>query len=306
MKKQHPKISVLMPAYNSEKYISEAIESILNQTFTDFEFIIINDGSTDKTAEIINKYAKSDNRIKFVNNTKNQGLIAVLNEGLDIATGEYIARMDSDDISLPERFAKQIEYMDKHPECGVLGTWTELFGPHIKKNKIVKKPPIVKLLDFVIRGNDVAHPTAMIRRSVLVDNNIKYNPEYKHAEDYALWGTICKYAEIHNLQEILLKYRWHDGNISVKHRKTQQACAERIRKSMLSDLLSTDADIEKLLRMTREVNERFYLFGFLPIIRRKQYSIVKTKYYLFEKVPIFKVKNGKIYLFEYIKIGNLK
>ena len=108
------------------------------------------------------------------------------------------------------------------------------------------------------------------------------------------------------MQEILLKYRWHDGNISVVHRKTQMECAERICKSILSELLSYDADIEKLLRMTREVHERFWLFGFLPIVRRKQYSITKTKYYLFEKLPIIKEKDGKIYLFEKIKIGVLR
>ena len=105
-----PKVSVLMPAYNSEKYIAEAIESILNQTFSDFEFIIINDGSTDKTAEIVNGYARADKRIKFINNKKNQGLIAVLNQGLDLCRGEYIARMDSDDIAINDRLEK-LDYL---------------------------------------------------------------------------------------------------------------------------------------------------------------------------------------------------
>ena len=122
-----PKVSVLMPAYNSEAFVAEAIESILNQTYTDFEFIIINDGSTDKTAEIIDEYAKNDSRIKFINNHKNQGLIAVLNQGLDLCTGEYVARMDSDDISMPQRFEKQVQYMDEHQEVGILGTWIDFF-----------------------------------------------------------------------------------------------------------------------------------------------------------------------------------
>ena len=295
-----------MSAYNSEKYVAEAIESILNQTFKDFEFIIVNDGSTDKTVEIIKKYAKSDERIKFIDNKKNAGIVAALNQGLDFCHGEYIARMDSDDISLPERFAKQVKYMDKHPECGACSTWAEMFGPNIKKDRILKYMPTVKLLDFVIYGDKVLNPGSIIRRSVLVDNNIKYNSKYKYAEDYAFWIEICKHAEIHNLQEILLKYRWHDGNVSVTHRKTQYENTENIRKDLLSELLSSKKDIEKLLRMTREVHERFWLFGILPIIRRKQYSIIKTKYYLFEKLPIIKEKDGKIYLFEYIKIGKLK
>ena len=105
-----PKVSVLMPAYNSEKYIAEAIETILNQTFSDFEFIIINDGSTDKTAEIVNGYARADKRIKFINNNKNQGLIAVLNQGLDLCRGEYIARMDSDDIAINDRLSPLLAF----------------------------------------------------------------------------------------------------------------------------------------------------------------------------------------------------
>lgn len=301
-----PRVSVLMSAYNSEKYIAEAIESVLNQTFTDFEFIIINDGSTDKTPEIISEHAKQDKRIKFIDLKKNSGLIAALNKGLDLCQGEYIARMDSDDISLPTRFAKQVKYMDEHPECGACSSWAEKFGPNIIKDKILTYMPTVKLMDFVIYGDRVLNPASMIRKSILDEYNIKYNPDYKYAEDYAFWVQVCKHAEIHNLQEVLLNYRWHDDNVSVTHKKAQLECAERIRKSILLELLSYDADIEKLLRMTREVHERFWLFGFLPIVRRKQYSIVKTKYYLFEKIPLIKEKDGKIYLFEYIKIGFLK
>ena len=303
MRTKKPKVSVLMSAYNSEKYVAESIESILNQTFTNFEFIIVNDGSSDKTPEIIKKYAVQDKRIKFIDNKKNAGIVAALNQGLECCHGEYIARMDSDDISLPTRFAKQVKYMDQHPECGALSTWAEKFG---SKNNILTYMPTVKLLDFLIYGDRVLNPGSMIRSSVLVKNNIKYNPIYKYAEDYAFWIEVVKYAEIHNLQEILLKYRWHENNVSVTHRKTQLECTERIRKKILSDLLSYEKDQDKLLRMTREVHERFWLFGLFPIIRRKQYSIVKTKFYLFEKIPLIKEKDGKIYLFEYIKIGTLK
>ena len=157
-----PRISVLMPAYNSEQYVAESIESILNQTFTDFEFIIINDGSTDNTAKIIDEYAKRDERIKFVNNSKNKGLIGVLNEGLNLARGEYIARMDSDDISLPTRFERQIAYMELHPKCGVLGTWFQMFG---NASNIVRHPKRINLLNL-LRDQHVGHPTVMIRKSV--------------------------------------------------------------------------------------------------------------------------------------------
>lgn len=300
-----PRVSVIMPAYNVEKYVGEAIESILNQTFTDFEFVIINDGSTDDTASIIKQYAKKDKRIKFINNKKNQGLIAVLNQGLDLCVGEYIARFDSDDISRPTRFEKQVRYMDAHPKCGVVGTWAEKFGPNVM-HRVIKHPETIKLLDLFLYGSQVVHPSAMLRRAVLVNNNIKYDPRYKYAEDYAFWAEIVKYSEIHNLQEVLLDYRWHDSNVSVTHNKAQKECTENIRTNIISNLLCSEHDIKKILRMTREVNERFWLFGLLPIVRRKQYAMTKTKYYLFDKIPLIKEQDGNIYLFEFIKIGSLR
>jgi len=306
MTKNNPTVSVLMSAYNTEKYIDQAIESILNQTFTDFEFIIINDGSTDNTAKKIIKFAEQDKRIKFINHSENRGLITVLNEGLDLCCGEYIARFDSDDISLPERFSKQVEYMNTHPECGVVGGWLKKFGSNVKTNDIHKYPPKMKIMDFIIHGNQIAHPCTMIRRSVLITNTIKYNPKYKHAEDYAFWTEIVKHAEIHNLQEVFLLYRWHDKNVSVIHTKEQLDCAERIRHDRLSELSTSEYDVGKLLNLTRELNEHFYLFGFLPIFRRKQYSITKTKYYLLDKIPLIKEKDGKIYLFGCINIGIIK
>lgn len=299
-----PKVSVLMPAYNSEKYIAEAIDSILNQTFTDFEFIIINDGSTDNTAQIVRQY--KDKRIKFIDNKKNQGLIAVLNQGLDLCRGEYIARMDSDDISLPERFAKQVKYMDAHPNVAVVGGWIQKFGVNVKSNDIYKYPSILQQFDLIIHGCQFAHPTAMIRTSVLRTNKIYYDSQYPHAEDYGFWMEMSKYAPIHNLQEILLNYRWHETNVSILHTQIQQNSAERVRRNIIQTVLSNKAEIEKILQLTRETNQHFWLFGFLPIIRRKQYAMTKTKYYLFEKIPLLRVQDGKIYLFEFIKIGNFK
>ncbi|MBR3510480.1 MAG: glycosyltransferase family 2 protein [Alphaproteobacteria bacterium] len=301
-----PKISVLMSAYNTEKYIAESIESILNQTFKDFEFIIINDGSTDKTAQIIKKYAKQDKRIKFIDCKKNAGLIAALNKGLELCRGKYIARMDADDISVPTRFEKQIKYMEKHPECGVLGGLHEKFGDGIKNMVIYRYQPKVKMLDFLLHGNLVSHPTVLIRKEILTKNNIKYDSNCPYAEDFAFWTEIVKHTEIHNLQEVLLKYRWHKENVSLVHKKIQDDSAEKVRKNIVNYLCSSDYDKDKLLEITKTTNKRFWLFGILPIIRRKQYSIVKTKYYLFEKLPIFRVQNGKIYLFKIIKIGFMK
>ena len=300
-----PRVSVLMPAYNSEKYIAEAIESILNQTFSDFEFIIINDGSTDGTSKIVRKYATRDPRIKFIDNKRNQGLIAVLNQGLDLCTCEYIARMDSDDISRPERFKLQVDYMDTHPNVGVVGAWCQKFGNQVK-NDVFKYQESMRLFDWLIYGTQFAHPTAMIRTSVLRNNKIYYDPKYPHAEDYGFWVSIARVSEIHNLQTVLLDYRWHDTNVSVLHHKTQMESAERVRHDLLETVLTNDEDGKKLLNLTRELHQHFWLFGILPVIRRKQYALTKTKYYLFEKIPLLRIQDGKIYLFEFIKIGSLR
>ena len=130
-----PQISVVMPAYNAEKYITEAIDSILFQTFKDFEFIIINDASTDSTKDIIESY--KDPRIKLVNNEQNKGVAKSLNIGISVACGKYIARMDADDIALPERFQKQFDFMEQHPNIDVCGSWAKKTG---NENEIINNP----------------------------------------------------------------------------------------------------------------------------------------------------------------------
>lgn len=225
-----PKISVVMPAYNSEQYIAEAIESILNQTFSDFEFIIINDGSTDGTADIVKSY--NDKRIKFVDNSENRGIVAVLNQGLSMARGEYIARMDSDDISHKNRFEKQIAYMDSHMECGVLSTAYHMFGT---KERVVVHPKYVGLLNL-LEGCYVAHPAVMIRKSVLDKYDFRYLQEFKHAEDYELWSRMALVTEIHNLSDVLLEYRWHGANVSIEHATQQRNLTDKIRQNILNKL----------------------------------------------------------------------
>lgn len=209
-----PKISVVMPAYNAEKYIGEAIESILNQTFKDFEFIIINDGSVDHTKEIIQKY--NDSRIVLLENDKNRGIVLSLNKGLDAATGEYIARMDADDIALMNRLERQAEYLDEHKDIGVLGTGICIFGEKIKEQKRVFTTNSEQLKAELIFNPCIAHPTVMIRKSVLQKYNLKYNTEFAGAEDYYLWWNIAKVSKIATLPDILLDYRIHESQITKK------------------------------------------------------------------------------------------
>ncbi len=230
-----PRISVLMTAYNAEKYIAQAIESILNQTYTDYEFIIINDGSTDDTPNIIRGYADSDSRIVFVDNKENQGLIAVLNQGLDMAHGEFIARMDSDDISLPQRFEKQVAYLDANPDVGVLGTLIHGFG-------IMDAPgiqiPVVTVFDL-LKQNYIAHPSVMMRKALLDKYNLRYNPDYKHCEDLELWSRMIFLTKFHNVMQVLLKYRISGNNISTQNWDLQQATTEKIRNNLRRRLVAS-------------------------------------------------------------------
>lgn len=230
-----PRISVILPAYNAKQYIEQAVESILNQTFTDFELIILNDGSTDNTPEIIKHYADADKRVVFVDNTVNRGLIAVLNQGLDMARGEFIARMDADDISLPQRFEKQVAYLETHPDVGVLGTLIQGFG---KFDLPGIQIPVVTALDL-LKDAYVAHPSVMLRKSLVDKYNLRYNPEYKHCEDLELWSRMIFLTKIHNIMEVLLMYRITGDNISTQNWEYQQNLSKQIRNDLRRRLVAT-------------------------------------------------------------------
>lgn len=174
-----PKISVIMPVYNTkEEYLREAIESILNQTFTNFEFIILNDGSTDENVEkVIKSYA--DKRIKYLYK-ENTGIADTLNFGLSQVKGEYVARMDSDDISLPERFKRQVEFLDKNKEFSLVSALYEQFPEYYVPNH----PARVGLIDLLVKGCVVAHPLVMFRKQDFQNRCLKYDEKLLCAQDY--------------------------------------------------------------------------------------------------------------------------
>lgn len=216
-----PKISVIMPVYNGEKYLREAIDSILNQTFSDFEFIIINDCSVDSTEDIIKSY--DDSRIVYIKNEKNLGVAGTLNKGLELAKGEFIARMDADDISLPTRFEKQIKFMEENPEVGVLGSNAIVFS---ETSEIITNFPETEF-EFIFNlffSSQIIHPSVMVRRKLIDDGLYKYNPRWEGREDYALWLYLVKHTKLANFKEPLLKYRVH--NLQVTQNKNENTLHE--------------------------------------------------------------------------------
>jgi glycosyltransferase involved in cell wall biosynthesis len=228
-----PKISVLMPVFNNEKTISEAIESILNQTFGDFELIIINDGSTDKSDELIKMH--EDKRIVYSSFQDNLGLVPRLNFGLNKAKGEFIARMDGDDIADANRLQKQLQIMTLNKEIGVCGTFIKYFGEY----NGYWHPPVShdEISANLILGSTICHPTVMIRQSVLEKNKIFYEDVYNRAEDYHLWWKLSKVTILCNLDIELLHYRVSSNQVSTIYNDAQSIQKKQIQKEIIKELI---------------------------------------------------------------------
>jgi glycosyltransferase involved in cell wall biosynthesis len=223
-------VSVVMSVYNGQTYLHEAIDSILNQSYTDFEFIIINDGSSDRSLSIIQSY--QDKRIIFIDNDGNKGLIYSLNKGIEIAKGKYIARMDADDISLSNRFLEQIIFLESNENVGVLGcNYIQFNEKSLIEYKSIQSHD--EILSYMLFNSSVVHPSLMIRKSILDLQPIIFDPAYKHAEDYELWSRLIFKTKFCNLNRTLFKYRIHKSQITSFYSKEQLESANNIRYNIL-------------------------------------------------------------------------
>ena len=209
-----------MPVRNGARYLKQALESVLGQTFNDFEFLIINDGSTDETEEIAKGYANKDDRVKVINNEKNLGLQKTLNKGVELSQGEYIARIDCDDIWLDKKkLQKQVSALDSNSDIGVIGTGFVSIDENEKELFRVKFPSNdEKIRNNILTCNQLAHPSVVIRKKAL-DELGKYSEKkkYQHIEDYELWLRIGKKYKFANLDEYCLGYRIDSNGISLNN-----------------------------------------------------------------------------------------
>lgn len=229
----HPMVSVVMSVYNGENYLHEAIDSVLHQSFTDFEFIIINDGSKDKSLSIIKSY--NDKRIVLIDNDGNKGLIYSLNKGIEVSKGKYIARMDADDISLPERFKQQVDFLESHPTIGVISCdYISFNNTQSKTVTSIYKSNEIK--SFLLFTATMCHPTLMLRKQVLTDNHLSYSENAKHVEDYDLWTRMVLHTDFCNLQEILFKYRDHAQQVSHLYHDVQLKNSNIVQENYLKKL----------------------------------------------------------------------
>ena len=276
-----PKVSVLTSIYNTNhEHLREMIESVLNQTFRDFEFLILNDSPENVELDSIVKSYK-DKRIVYMKNAKNMGISGSRNKLLHLAKGEYLAILDHDDVCMPDRLKREVEFLDSHPDVGVVSAWVRVFGT---RSAIWQNPET----DYEIKSlltNQCAmwHTAAMIRRSVLFDNEIEYESYFSPAEDYRLWTRLMDVTNFYNIPDVLVRYRWSGDNTSIhqKHRMMEKdsdiKLAVREKHPYFWYLHRHDCSTDTVLRL--------YLFGFLPIIKVKK-NWVK----LFGFIPLFKIK----------------
>lgn len=227
-----PSVTVLMPVYNAEKYLKEAIDSVLSQTFEDFEFLILDDGSTDSSRDIVREYR--DDRIRY--EIFPHDYLTTLNNGIDLSRGKYIARMDADDIMMPNRLQVQFDFMEKHAIIAASGSFFTCIG---NEQNIIKQPVLPdEVLTSLMLFCAIANPTSMIRRRVVVDHHIRYDHNYIFAEDYKFWTELAKYGPLTNIPLVLLKYRISKTQVSCVHKNQQVSISQKISREMISYFLS--------------------------------------------------------------------
>jgi len=222
-----------MPIHNGAAFVAAAIESILEQTFRDFEFLIIDDGSTDRSADIIEGY--TDSRIRLVRNERQIGQIRTLNRGLGLARGEYVARMDADDISLPTRLERQVGFMAANPAVGACGTWVVTMGD--REGEVWKYPESAEEIRCrLLFDSALAHPSVCMRRQAFERHSLQFDEAYPLAEDYQLWKTASDVFPLANIAEVLVRYRIHADSVSQRNARQQEAAVRRIHAESLDRL----------------------------------------------------------------------
>jgi glycosyltransferase involved in cell wall biosynthesis len=287
------KLSVIMSVFNDELYVSEAIESILSQDYTQFEFIIINDGSTDNSLNIINQYALQDDRILVINQS-NIGLTKSLNKAIKIAKGNFIARMDSDDISMKNRFSSQMNFLESNPDCALIGTNVikiDKDGAELEKNQSLYS--YEDICNRFKKGNCIAHGSVMLNKFLLGDL-LSYDENFKYSQDYKLWTKIANKYKILNTKEYLYKLRLHDSSISKQKVEQQSIYAGII--SYEFENKTIIEDIEKEIIKNKQLRKKIgisLLMQLNPKLAKKYFSIFSIYYYVsisFQYINLTKIK----------------
>ena len=280
-----PLISVITPVYNNGPYMREALDSIFNQTLGDFEYILINDGSTDNSLEILEEYARKDARVR-IGSHGNRGYIAALNEGLELARAEFVSRMDADDVSLPDRFEKQIAYLRAHPECVVVGGRVLLIdsdGAPLREMCDETTHEAIDAAHLAGRGGAIVHPAMMARRSA-IDRIGQYSNEYPWAEDLDFFLRLAEVGRVANLPDIILRYRQHLTSIGyAKSEQQQKSTISCVRDTHIRRGLPAPDDLENRKVNVASVGQSYRKWawwaltaGYVATARKHGWRAVRT------------------------------
>ncbi len=262
-------ISVVMPVYNSERYLPEALQSILNQTHKNFEFICVNDGSTDKSLEILEEFAKRDARIIIINQP-NKGVVSSLNLAISLSKYNYIARMDSDDISHPTRLDRQIKYMNSNKDISILGTaynYVDVDGMVLNTRKPPQNDSRIK--GMLLFGSPLCHPSVMFNK-LLIGQDLYYDNDFTHCEDYELWTRLSGKVKFGNLPDVLLDYRIHGKSVSRENQELQIANkVKSINRNLLRSHRGIKQDNIGISTILDQKDKSHLLFQVAYLIRKK-------------------------------------
>lgn len=240
-------VTIILPVYNGERYLREAIDSVLAQTYRDFELWVCNDGSTDGTVAIVDSYA--DPRVKRIDNPHNMGLVATLNHAFSLVQSPYIARMDDDDLWHPEKLELQMTLLESRPDVGVCGTSIHKFGEIDLVHLFPEESDALKvgLLFYCM----MSHPSVVYRRKMLVETGLTYRQDYFPAEDYKMWVDVLQHSHIHNLQQPLVEYRQYGGQICRQKKEEQVALERKLREEQLRLIYPDPTDEELQFHLDR-------------------------------------------------------
>ena len=279
-----PKVSVLMPVYKTPEAILRAtIDSILNQTFSDFELIIVDDSpDPTETRKIVRSY--SDRHIRYYTNEVNMGISETRNKLLELSKGEYLAICDHDDISVPTRFEQEVSFLDSRPDVGVVSGLLHCMCSGVTSTHPVSNQDIKAAL--LLQGCVIAHPAAMIRKSVLVKNNIRWDERFSPCEDYKLWIDLIDKTLFHNIDAVLLEYRDSENNTTHRQNEKMDEKARQIKSEARKkyDWILENCPVQKsvsllgvpVLKIVKsEKTTKVLLFGFLPVFKIKQKQRIK-------------------------------
>ncbi len=253
-----PLVSILMPLYNGERYVRQAIQSVVEQTYTNWELLVLNDGSTDNSEQIVREF--TDERIRYMQNAENKGIVYTRNRLFELAKGDYWAILDCDDIAHPQRIAKQVAYLQQNPQCVLGGTWATKINEG--KTRIGKLQPPVANENIRINQlfqSSFVQSTVMLRAEAM--QNVQYNADFPVAEDFDLWEHLLQKGKGHNLPEYLLEYRWYEGNTST----TKEALMQQLRNAVLA------RQLRQLGKFSEQEIEQIATIGSLQIVVEKNF-----------------------------------